>query len=835
MFPYKNPITISQSSFTNSVARNVVFGNNFSVLNTGGYMELWSTDELGLTLTASTYPSQIQLSANTIPINFTKGTGSSFSPDSISLNSDNISSGRRRLGMLVYVQETGFVYQFTIDNYETLWNNLSGLTGNSAITQSDYSTVVNNRSVQGQNFINAWTGSTIEGINGVTRENARWRIFNTSGLTCNDLSGCTIIQNIEQDIIDIQDNYVPYIGATQDVDLGYNTFINNNGLLTTWNNEFSEGETKVGYIFEPFGVKQLFFRDVDKTNNFQYSAQTTEMLCNIEEGWGTTTLGYDYNDGTVYGSTVFNTIGGAGLNTRMGNNNVSQITTSAGEVALTNLNDGAGPLMESSIRLWKDYTNLYITNLDTTESNTIELYTDRTYTKKYITTDEGYVGDYLQLNTASAETSAVGKLKWNDTDGTADLGLKGGNVTLQIGEENVVRVVNKTGSNLLQSNYQVVRIRTQAEGGAAGQRLAIKLAQADTKANHSAILGLVTENINNNQEGFITTFGNVNKINTTGSLQGQTWNDGDDLWLSESVAGGLTNIEPTVHPVRIGYVIYAHSNNGKIYVSLDNGVDVLDELHDVKISAATNGDVLTYNSSTQLWENKNTEFISRQTQRVVYTDFMSSSTSAGVQFPYAITLVNTGAVNSSILTNGVNPGINRFRSSATPNSGVYLIPIGTVIGTGTYYYQPNTQVDYIFRTPATIVGTGIIVRFGMTQTSSSTADFEYGTYIEINENSLYGKTADNSVRSQTSTTYTLSTDTWYHGRVKYVSSSLIEYSLYNMNGVLLWSDTLTTNIPSSTRINPIILALSSGSAAIDLIVNDYFSTTYPVSNRGALN
>jgi len=171
-FQYKNPISLTQSSGTDTVGRTVTFGNTFSVLNIGGYMEVWELNDLELILTASTYPAQIQLSANTIPINFTKGTGSAFSPDSISLNSDNISSGRRRLGMEVWVQETNTSYQYVIPNYETLWNNLSGLTGNSAITQTDYTTVVNNRSQAGKNFISAWTGSTIEGVNGVTRDNA---------------------------------------------------------------------------------------------------------------------------------------------------------------------------------------------------------------------------------------------------------------------------------------------------------------------------------------------------------------------------------------------------------------------------------------------------------------------------------------------------------------------------------------------------------------------------------------------------------------------------------------------------------------------------------------
>jgi hypothetical protein len=195
-------------------------------------------------------------------------------------------------------------------------------------------------------------------------------------------------------------------------------------------------------------------------------------------------------------------------------------------------------------------------------------------------------------------------LVWNNTDGTLNLGLKGGNVTLQVGLENVVIIVNKTNSNLLKSEYKVVRIRTQSEGGAAGQRLAVKLAQADTNANHSGILGLVIENINNNQEGFITTFGYIRNINTTGSLQGETWSDGDVIWLSDTVAGGLTNIEPTTHPVQIGWVTYAHANNGKIFVKVQDGLDELGELHDVNFSTTpANGEILQYNGSNLKWEN----------------------------------------------------------------------------------------------------------------------------------------------------------------------------------------------------------------------------------------
>jgi hypothetical protein len=179
------------------------------------------------------------------------------------------------------------------------------------------------------------------------------------------------------------------------------------------------------------------------------------------------------------------------------------------------------------------------------------------------------------------------------------LGLKGGNVTLQIGQEELIRVVNKTATNitLLESNYQAVRVT-----GAQGQRPKVDLALANNDLNSAETIGLVTETILNNQEGFVTTNGLVRNINTTGSLQGETWNDGDILYLSPTISGRITNIKPSApnHLIVIGYLIYAHPNNGKIFVKVDNGYE-LDELHNVQVSGATNGQVLTYSESTQLW------------------------------------------------------------------------------------------------------------------------------------------------------------------------------------------------------------------------------------------
>lgn len=192
----------------------------------------------------------------------------------------------------------------------------------------------------------------------------------------------------------------------------------------------------------------------------------------------------------------------------------------------------------------------------------------------------------------------VGRLTWNENDGTLDLGLKGGNVTLQIGQEEVARVVNKTGIDLLEANYQAVRI-----SGAQGNRVKVALAKGDGDANSLDTLGLVTENILNNESGFVTTYGLVRGIDTRGNLQNETWSEGDQLYLSPTTFGGLTNIPPTApsHSVRLGYVVQS-SPNGSIFVKVDNGYEI-DELHNVNINTASlsYGDLLMYD--TQVWYN----------------------------------------------------------------------------------------------------------------------------------------------------------------------------------------------------------------------------------------
>jgi hypothetical protein len=197
----------------------------------------------------------------------------------------------------------------------------------------------------------------------------------------------------------------------------------------------------------------------------------------------------------------------------------------------------------------------------------------------------------LQLSTAAPDTDAVGRFVWNDTDGTANLRLKGGLVTLQVGQEQVVRIVNKSGVAL--TEMQAVYVT-----GAQGQRLSASAAQANSEATSNRTFAVVTEPIANNAEGFATTSGLVRDVNTA------SFAEGDALWLSAVTLGGVTNVRPVApnHAVLLGWCVRSHASLGSIFVHVQNGYE-LNELHDVLITTPTNGQVLKYNSALGLWVN----------------------------------------------------------------------------------------------------------------------------------------------------------------------------------------------------------------------------------------
>lgn len=197
--------------------------------------------------------------------------------------------------------------------------------------------------------------------------------------------------------------------------------------------------------------------------------------------------------------------------------------------------------------------------------------------------------DSITFNTAAGVSVSEGEIAWNDTDSTLDIGLSGGTV-LQTGQEFLARILNTTGSTL--TDGQAVYIT-----GAQGNRTTVSLAQANN-ISADLTLGIVTQQILNNQEGFVTLLGLVRNFNTS------AWLEGDELFLSASVAGGLTNVEPAApnHSVHIGFVVRSHASVGIIFVRV-HAQEGVSELYDVVLTSISDGDILAYDSGTQTWVN----------------------------------------------------------------------------------------------------------------------------------------------------------------------------------------------------------------------------------------
>lgn len=200
---------------------------------------------------------------------------------------------------------------------------------------------------------------------------------------------------------------------------------------------------------------------------------------------------------------------------------------------------------------------------------------------------------YIDFNLVNGIAQAEGRLVWNNDEGTLNLGLKGGVVNLQVGQEMVVRGKNASGAQA--DNGTPMRI-----SGATGSQPEFNLADADDPAAAGSI-GLATEDIGNNSFGYVTTSGLVRDVDTSGTPVSETWNVSDRLYVSNTV-GKLTNVSPTAdeRKIFIGVVIRAHATEGVIWVSSIN-VSYPHELSGVNPAALADNVILQYDSGTSTW------------------------------------------------------------------------------------------------------------------------------------------------------------------------------------------------------------------------------------------
>ena len=188
-----------------------------------------------------------------------------------------------------------------------------------------------------------------------------------------------------------------------------------------------------------------------------------------------------------------------------------------------------------------------------------------------VSTNQTIAGTKTFTNNVAVNTISIGghAVSWNTDESTLDVVLNG--ATLQVGQEQLIRVTNNSGV-AVNNGTAVMATDTLGNSGR------ITVAKANlTQSNAKYILGIVTETIASGADGFVTAFGKVRGIQTNGVNYGETWVDGDVLYVKDSGNGALTKVVPTDTQVKlpVAIVISAHGSNGTLFVRVNS----IDENH----------------------------------------------------------------------------------------------------------------------------------------------------------------------------------------------------------------------------------------------------------------
>ncbi len=235
--------------------------------------------------------------------------------------------------------------------------------------------------------------------------------------------------------------------------------------------------------------------------------------------------------------------------------------------------------------------------------------------------------DYTQYDTTATATTAIGKMFWDNGNGSLSLGLKNGNVDYKLGEQEYAYCFNDTGVALTKG--QVVYIN-----GAQGNRVSVLLALATSDLTSGSTIGLVAEAIAIGAEGWVQISGPIFKMNTLGLTAGAP------IYLSPTVAGAYTTTKPVApdHLVTLGFISRVDNIVGSIFIKVDNGYE-LNELHNVLITTPVSGNTLVYDAVTGVWENAN---------------LTAGSGISVTNGPGSITVANTGVLSLTGTANEID-------------------------------------------------------------------------------------------------------------------------------------------------------------------------------------
>ena len=263
-------------------------------------------------------------------------------------------------------------------------------------------------------------------------------------------------------------------------------------------------------------------------------------------------------------------------------------------------------------------------------------------------------------------TYAEGKVFYNSTDKTLCYYNDNSQMTVNIGQENIVRVRNQTGADL--TNGTVVYIN-----GATGNTPTIAKAIA-TSFSTADVIGVLTTDIANNDFGYATTTGLVNGLDLS------AFADGDPVFLSATTAGAFTTTEPSApnYSIQVGVVLRANPSVGTLLVAIQ--VISTENIHIVGTITPSQGGTgqTTYTNGQLLIGNTTGNTLTKAT--------LTAGTAIGItNGSGSITVTNTAPDQTVAISSGTGISVtgtypNFTVTNTAPSSGG---TVTSVSGTGT--------------------------------------------------------------------------------------------------------------------------------------------------------
>ena len=165
---------------------------------------------------------------------------------------------------------------------------------------------------------------------------------------------------------------------------------------------------------------------------------------------------------------------------------------------------------------------------------------------------------------SSIHQHPVGTTCWDLDDRTLNI-IHPDGVIQQVGQELYFLVRNNTGSTITNGMFCGFAGAVGTDGEA--RLLAAPFTANGTQRNLYG-MGVATQDIPHGSEGFVTVFGKVRDLNTTGTPVGEVWQLGDVLYAHPSIAGALTRVKPTApnNVLPVGALVQLSATVGEIFI-----------------------------------------------------------------------------------------------------------------------------------------------------------------------------------------------------------------------------------------------------------------------------